>query len=344
MSRIFKRPMFRKGGNVGDGIMTGIVDREMHAVSDPNGVGGQSLSTAERLQKISDKYPDKSIDPIAQLLIQGGLRSMSTTGGGGTFGNIAKAFEDPTTQLFKTLGERGKKERDIALQGEILDIEGDVKKDVAGIQQRGKLDIEIGKLDELYNIKRKQAAGDQTLLDQIEKDYQRDFRDTVRGLDESDLYGVLKNTVVQEALMDNARSYVENSLNIDSEDPRYGATVSAVLAKLSKKYISDLRSNNANGGRIGYANGTPPTMNQGMNPDMNQTPINVGSQEVSDPKVEITYEELRARLPEEINNEVVQMLSTSYEALADFAELRTQADVDTFNSKYGVTLVLPQEA
>ena len=42
MSRIFKRPMFRKGGNVGDGIMTGIVDREMHSVSDPNGVGGQS--------------------------------------------------------------------------------------------------------------------------------------------------------------------------------------------------------------------------------------------------------------------------------------------------------------
>ena len=31
MSRIFKRPMFRKGGNVGTGIMTGIVDRSMHA-------------------------------------------------------------------------------------------------------------------------------------------------------------------------------------------------------------------------------------------------------------------------------------------------------------------------
>jgi hypothetical protein len=299
--------MFRKGGNVGDGIMTGIVDREMHAESDPNGVGGQTLSTAERLQKISDKYPDQSIDPIAQLLIQGGLGAMSTTGGGGTFGNIAKAFKDPTTQLFKTLGERGKKERDIALQGEILDIEGDVKKDVAGIQQKGALDIRIGKLDQLYDIKRKNAAGNQTLLDQIEKDYQRDFRDAVQGLDESDLYGVLKNTVVQEALMDNARSYVENNMKIDPDDPRYGPTVSAVLAKLSKKYISDLRSNNANGGRIGYANGTPPTMNQGMN----QTPINVGSQEVSDPKVEITYEELRARLPEEINNEVVQMLSNN---------------------------------
>jgi hypothetical protein len=342
MSKIFKRPMFRKGGSTSgmNGIMTGIVDREMHAASDPDGVGGQSLSTAERLQKISDQYPDRSIDPIAQLLIQGGLGAMSTTGGGGTFGNIAKAFKDPTTQLFKDLGERGKRERDLALQGEILDIEGDVKKDVAGIQQKGALDIRIGKLDQLYNIKRKNAAGNQTLLDQIEKDYQRDFRDAVQGLDESDLYGVLKNTVVQEALMDNARSYVENNMKIDQDDPKYGATVSAVLAKLSKKYISDLRSNNANGGRIGYGEGTPPAMHQGMN----QTPINVGSQEVSDPKVEITYEELRARLPEEINNEVVQMLSTSYEALADFAELRTQADVDTFNSKYGVTLVLPQEA
>ena len=27
MSKVFKRPMFRRGGNVGTGIMTGIVDR-----------------------------------------------------------------------------------------------------------------------------------------------------------------------------------------------------------------------------------------------------------------------------------------------------------------------------
>ena len=40
MSRIFKRPMFRKGGNVGTGIMTGIVDRSMHA-EDPF-VGGMN--------------------------------------------------------------------------------------------------------------------------------------------------------------------------------------------------------------------------------------------------------------------------------------------------------------
>ena len=60
--------------------------------------------------------------------------------------------------------------------------------------------------------------------------------------------------------------------------------------------------------------------------------------------MDISYEELRTRLPKEISDEVVVLLSTSYEALADFAELRTQADVDTFNSRYGVDLILPQEA
>ena len=127
MSRIFKRPMFRKGGNVGEGIMTGIVDREMHAESDPNGVGRQILSGEERLQKIYDKYPDQSIDPIAQLLIQGGLGAMSTTGGGSTIGNLAKAFKDPTDQLFKNLNSRGKDKRNLALEGAILDIEQEGK-------------------------------------------------------------------------------------------------------------------------------------------------------------------------------------------------------------------------
>jgi hypothetical protein len=37
-------------------------------------------------------------------------------------------------------------------------------------------------------------------------------------------------------------------------------------------------------------------------------------------------------------------VSQSNQALSDFANIRTQADVDSFNKKYGVNLVLPQEA
>ena len=56
----------------------------------------------------------------------------------------------------------------------------------------------------------------------------------------------------------------------------------------------------------------------------------------------LTYNELRARLPKEITNEVVNLLSKSQQALVDFANITTQKDVVEFNAKYGVNLVLPQ--
>jgi len=100
----------------------------------------------------------------------------------------------------------------------------------------------------------------------------------------------------------------------------------------------------ATGGRAGYANGelveqadvdimTPQgdmameeTVEEGAMPD------------------QLSYEELRSRLPQEISNEIVQLLVSSAEALSDFAEIQTQQDVDNFNAKYGVNLLLPSEA
>ena len=58
----------------------------------------------------------------------------------------------------------------------------------------------------------------------------------------------------------------------------------------------------------------------------------------------IDFSTLRSRLPKEIGDDIVPLLANSYEALADFAAISTQADVDNFNVKYGVELVLPQEA
>jgi hypothetical protein len=66
-------------------------------------------------------------------------------------------------------------------------------------------------------------------------------------------------------------------------------------------------------------------------------------QQISQEQVKpLTYDELRARLPKEITNEVVNLLSKSQQALVDFANITTQKDVVEFNAKYGVNLVLPQ--
>ena len=125
-SKILRRPMFRKGGDVGGGIMTGI--RENFKVG----------SARERLEKVYADYPVQSIDPVSQLLITGGLRGLSETGGGSTAGNLAKAFLEPTEQLFKNIGAQDKAKREIALAGEQLDIESEQAKELAQIKNQMK--------------------------------------------------------------------------------------------------------------------------------------------------------------------------------------------------------------
>ena len=126
--KIFKRPMFRKGGEVGGGIMTGIA-RENY----------QDGSTRERLAKVMAQYPSTTIDPLSQFLIQGGLKLASQPAtGGGAIADIATALQEPTAGLMKGLGERGKMERELALQGEILDIEAEQAERLARIKNQQK--------------------------------------------------------------------------------------------------------------------------------------------------------------------------------------------------------------
>jgi len=66
-----------------------------------------------------------------------------------------------------------------------------------------------------------------------------------------------------------------------------------------------------------------------------------GSQTVSEPVQRLSYQELRDRLPQEITDDVVSLLANSEEALQEFAYIRTQDDVNSFNTKYGVNLVIP---
>ena len=65
--------------------------------------------------------------------------------------------------------------------------------------------------------------------------------------------------------------------------------------------------------------------------------------EVSLPLIAIfndTYAMLRARLPAEIPDDVVSLISYNPEAFADFASIENQEDVKSFNEKYGMELVI----
>jgi len=98
------------------------------------------------------------------------------------------------------------------------------------------------------------------------------------------------------------------------------------------------------GGRAGYQGGELVEQE-----DVNiQTPRgDISMQETVEEGAEpdqLSYEELRSRLPVEITDDIVRLLVSSASALGDFAQIQTQVDVDNFNAKYGVNLVLPSEA
>jgi hypothetical protein len=90
------------------------------------------------------------------------------------------------------------------------------------------------------------------------------------------------------------------------------------------------------GGRTGYANGE--LVEEQVTETMAPGPMGDASNNL------ISYDQLRARLPAEITDDIVELMSNSAEALEDFAMISTQADVDQFNRKYSVNLVLPAEA
>ena len=69
----------------------------------------------------------------------------------------------------------------------------------------------------------------------------------------------------------------------------------------------------------------------------------VGGRTQSASLYNLDYTTLRSRLPQEIGDDIVKLLAESEEALTEFANIRTQEDVNQFNTQFSVNLVLPQE-
>ena len=91
------------------------------------------------------------------------------------------------------------------------------------------------------------------------------------------------------------------------------------------------------GGRVKLAEGTE------VKDDIITSDVSFGSgsETTSEPVQQLSYQELRDRLPAEITDDVVNLIANNAEALQEFAYIRTQEDVNGFNVKYGVNLVIP---
>ena len=112
----------------------------------------------------------------------------------------------------------------------------------------------------------------------------------------------------------------------------------------------------AEGGRVGFQEGTPdpeftmpePKPKEAVQ-DRQLDTLMKAAPALEDPNQAKSmgegdmYAALRRRLPQEITDDVVRLIAYNPEAFADFADIQDQSDVDSFNQKYNVQLVLPVE-
>ena len=114
MSKTFKRPMFRKGGDVGGGIMDNVVERRNYAKS--NAEDFTTLSDRIKFIEGLGGGDSKLDDPLTRFLLEIGPQIAGQTGGGGTIGNILLASKEPTANLFKDMSDKRRARQAIGLE------------------------------------------------------------------------------------------------------------------------------------------------------------------------------------------------------------------------------------
>ena len=147
MSRIFSRPMFKRGGSAGQGITSGLAPTQRLGFKD-------GLSTQQRLLGAVGQRPSGIYD----FLTDWGLRMASATPKGNVLQTAAAEAIDPYEKFVK--GKQGEENllRQVALEAEGIDIkaeqaalaaeaEGKLKKEllrIRGKQQKELYEIEKG--------------------------------------------------------------------------------------------------------------------------------------------------------------------------------------------------------
>ena len=186
-------------------------------------------------------------------------------------------------------------------------------------------------------------AEKETALKELDTRYNTDKEYyLIKGGDVSDFFKLGSNTEAIKAAGKAADRQLKATYGTDyKKRPTYSQEKAKLQAQFLAIMTQEFGKQFAEGGAVTTDVNMMTATPQGI------ADVNVEEMSTTQPKQDLpqlSYDEIRARLPKEISDDIVTLLANSYEALADFAEIRTQADVDAFNLKYQVQLVLPQEA
>jgi hypothetical protein len=344
MNRTLRRPMFRMGGNA-EGITSGLDTPKLNASREnfQNGNTDMESRYNRAMDFIKSKQAPRRSD-FNDFLINFGLDLVSRPRSGNIFSQVATSAREPFAQFqaSKAATRRDQDKLSQALIGDIMEqmseeevarikskggqddfmFERQQQEYTKLIQQQRQLEKELEKTGKFVGPAEKgapQIAPDQAKIKNIEQQLEDNAKLQA-------LYTGAEEDPTRKALLQaiGAGQYTFEDLIIyDDEKARTGKGRLPVEEDLAK------------GGRVGLQMGGQP-MPAAMPTD--QGPVQAS------PVQDLTFEELRARLPQIITDDIVTLIASSEQALTDFANIQTQQDVNSFNQKYEVNLQLPAEA
>jgi len=338
MNRTLRRPMFRMGGNA-EGITSGLDTPKLNASRQnfQNGNTDMESRYSRAMDFIKSKQTPRRSD-LNDFLINFGLDLVSRPRSGNIFSQVATSAKEPFAQFqaSKTATRRSDDALSQALVGDIMQQMSE--EEIARIKSKGDQDD--------FMFERQQEAYTKLISEQRKLEKELEKAGKFVGPAEKGAPQIppdqTKIESIEKQLEDNAK--LQALYTGAEDDPTRKALLQAIGAgqySFEDLIIYDqtgklpVEEELAKGGRVGLQMGGQP-MPETMPTD--QEPVQAS------PVQDLTFEELRARLPQTITDDIVTLIASSEQALTDFANIQTQQDVSAFNQKYEVNLQLPAEA
>ena len=339
MNRTLRRPMFKIGGSA-EGITSGLDVPKLNASRENFQNGGDDLESrySRAMDFIRSKQAPRRSD-FNDFLINMGLDLVSRPRSGNIFQQVATSAREPFAQFqaSKSATRRSDDALSQALIGDIMEQMSEEK--IASIKSKGGQDD--------FMFERQQEAYKKLIAEQRRLEKELEKAGKFIGPAEKGAPQIAPDQTkiesIEKQLEDNAKLQVQ--LAGVEDDPVREALLKAIAAgtytfedliiydQTGKLPVED--ESLAKGGRVGLQMGGD-VMPAAMPTD--QGPVQAS------PVQSLTFEELRARLPNTITDDIVTLIASSEQALTDFANIQTQQDVNAFNQKYEVNLQLPAEA
>jgi hypothetical protein len=367
MNRVLRRPMFRTGGSA-EGITSGL-SRQGYATNENNLVkkddfwkksigdvfGGDITFGDVRDISKAVSYKPRGTN-VYDFMTEFGLDLATRPASGSIFQQAAASAKEPYQRYMA--GKKEAAEQEYGSESDMFktmlsgafDVAAAEKESGEGARLLDKENTAIMIEDFIRNIdKNEKLLQDPTLS----KDKRAELELQVR-IDRTNLRNVKKKNIYAEAIL-KSDNYVKGFVNtimqamVNEKNPdgtrKYpkGEEDPELYPDAFAKFMSYFEEQMATGGRVGYANAGAVMPNAMPTAMQAAGPTDQGT-EVPEELQNIDYDTLRARLPSTITDDIVRLIANSAEAMEDFAMIQTQQDINNFNNKYSVELVLPAEA